>query len=422
MPSDDIVISVRNVTKTYRIFKHPGDRIKQAITLGMHRFHKNFTALKNISFDVGRGETIGIIGRNGSGKSTLLQAICGIIKPSEGSVRTNGRISALLELGAGFNPEFTGRENVYFQGMILGLSREKINNIFAKIEQFADIGEFIDQPVRTYSSGMFVRLAFSVAIHVEPRILIVDEALGVGDAQFQAKCFEKLRQLKLQEVTILLVSHNFDLITTYCERVILLDKGALVVSETPNTAVNIYRKLLTTQTPPSALNRTTAASSHFLWSSLFHINKDENRYGSKETEIIEAGLFTVDNSPTQLFQYGDECQIKIRLLCNHENLRPSVAYVIKDLKGLVLLGTNTLIENIPLAPTQIDQIVTIVFQLPILLNPGQYLLSTGSQGFAIDGSPVAHDHRADYLEFEVMGKYRHGVFSPPIGITLEHGL
>jgi ABC-type polysaccharide/polyol phosphate transport system ATPase subunit len=187
----DAVISVNKLTKTYRIFGHPGDRIKQALTFGRMRFHREFTALKDVSFEIKKGETIGIIGRNGSGKSTLLQLICGILKATAGSVQVNGRIVALLELGAGFNPEFTGTENVYFQGALMGFTRAQMDERFDGIADFAEIGEFIDQPVRTYSSGMFVRLAFSTAMHLNPEILVVDEALAVGDAGFQQKCFRQ---------------------------------------------------------------------------------------------------------------------------------------------------------------------------------------------------------------------------------------
>src|SRR3989338_8224249 len=178
---DDIAISVKNLTKIYRIFGHPGDRIKQALTFGRMRFHNEFTALQDVSFEIKKGETVGIIGRNGSGKSTLLQLICGILKPTSGSVKVNGRISALLELGAGFNPEFTGRENAYFQGAVMGMTREEMDGRFDDIAAFADIGKFIDQPVRIYSSGMFVRLAFAVSVHINPDILSIDEALSVGD-------------------------------------------------------------------------------------------------------------------------------------------------------------------------------------------------------------------------------------------------
>ncbi len=228
MSSDDIAISVRNLGKTYRLFGHPGDRIKQFLSLGMKKYHNEFTALHDVSFDIKKGETVGIIGRNGSGKSTLLQLICGILKPTTGTVKVNGRISALLELGAGFNPEFTGRENVYFQGAVMGLSKDEMDARFDEIAAFADIGEFIDQPVRMYSSGMFVRLAFSVAVHVDPEILVVDEALGVGDAEFQERSFSLMKKMQDDGMTILFVSHAIPAVRNFCRQVFWLDSGVML--------------------------------------------------------------------------------------------------------------------------------------------------------------------------------------------------
>lgn len=224
--SSDVVVSIRNLTKTYRMFNHPGDRIKQALTFGRKKFHREFTALHDVSFDIYKGETVGIIGRNGSGKSTLLQLICGILKPTSGSVSVNGRVSALLELGSGFNPEFTGLENIYFQGAIMGFSKEEMDGKVDEVISFADIGEFIDQPVRTYSSGMFVRLAFAVAIYSEPDILVIDEALAVGDMEFQKKSFLLMSQMLAdRKVTVILVSHELRQIQRFCEKALYLDKG-----------------------------------------------------------------------------------------------------------------------------------------------------------------------------------------------------
>jgi ABC-type polysaccharide/polyol phosphate transport system ATPase subunit len=225
----DVAISVKNLTKTYRIFGHPGDRIKQAFTLGRMQFHREFTAVKDVSFDIKKGSTVGIIGRNGSGKSTLLQLICGILTPTAGAVEVNGRVSALLELGAGFNPEFTGSENIYFQGALMGLSKSEMDSRFQEIVKFADIGEFIDQPVRTYSSGMFVRLAFSVATSVDAEIIVIDEAMAVGDLAFQSRCFSRIHQLKNNGVTFLLVSHSMAQILNNADSALLLDRGSILM-------------------------------------------------------------------------------------------------------------------------------------------------------------------------------------------------
>lgn len=243
MPSDDIAISVRNLTKTYRLFGHPGDRVKHFLSLGIKQYHREFTALKDISFDIRKGETVGIIGRNGSGKSTLLQLICGILKPTAGSVQVHGRISALLELGAGFNPEFTGRENIYFQGAVMGLDRADMESRFDTIAAFAEIGEFIDQPVRTYSSGMFVRLAFAVASHVDPDILVVDEALAVGDVLFQQKCFDRIYDLQSQGATMIVVSHNPYQLERLCSRVAVIDHSRLLTLAPTKEALSLYQEL-----------------------------------------------------------------------------------------------------------------------------------------------------------------------------------
>jgi ABC-type polysaccharide/polyol phosphate transport system ATPase subunit len=243
MHSNEVRITVENLVKKYRLFGHPGDRIKQALTLGRVKFHRDFTSLNNVSFDVGSGERIGIVGQNGSGKSTLLQLVCGILKPTSGMVNVNGRIAALLELGAGFNPEFTGRENVYFQGAVMGLTRKQIDSRFSGIVDFADIGDFIDQPVRIYSSGMFVRLAFSAMVHTDADILVIDEALAVGDEAFQRKCFDKLADyLEGNDKILLFVSHNIRQIERICSKVIWLDKGCVKEVGEPASVCSAYQR------------------------------------------------------------------------------------------------------------------------------------------------------------------------------------
>ncbi len=242
----DIAISVRNLSKKYRLYETTKHRFKEALHPFRKKYHREFWSLKNVSFDVKRGETVGIIGQNGSGKSTLLQIICGTMAPTQGDVKLNGRVSALLELGAGFNPEFTGRENVYLNGSIMGMSRETIDDRFEDIASFADIGYFIDQPVKTYSSGMYVRLAFACAINVDPDILVIDEALSVGDAKFQHKCFNKFIEFQEAGKAILFVSHSTDAIVKHCEYAVLLDKGNVVEIGNPKFVTNYYLDLLFT--------------------------------------------------------------------------------------------------------------------------------------------------------------------------------
>ena len=296
--SSDIAISVKNITKTYRLFGHPGDRIKQALTFGRVKFHKEFTALKDVSFEVRKGETVGIIGKNGSGKSTLLQLICGILKPTSGSVTVNGRISALLELGSGFNPEFTGRENIYFQGAIMGLSEEEMDARVDDIIAFADIGEFIDQPVRTYSSGMFVRLAFSAAVHCEPEILILDEVLAVGDMMFQRKCFESLKKLLIKkQPAVIVVSHDIRQIQNFCSRAILLNKGSVILSGYSSEVCKLY---IEESNKSLARERQVQEARHL---------KIES---SGEAELVDVGLVSKNGHVLDQIKSGEPLRVRIR--------------------------------------------------------------------------------------------------------------
>ena len=242
--SRHVCIETCNLTKSYRLYNHSIDRLKESLHPRRKKYHHNFFALKDVSFQINEGETIGIIGRNGSGKSTLLKIIAGVLTPTSGILEVRGRVSALLELGIGFNPEMTGLENIYFSGTIMGFDRAVIENKIDDIVAFADIGEFIYQPVKTYSSGMFVRLAFAVAINVDPDILIVDEALSVGDISFQAKCYQRFNKFKEEGKTIIFVTHSLDLVVSYCNRGIVLDGGKIIVDTDPKTAVDAYKQLM----------------------------------------------------------------------------------------------------------------------------------------------------------------------------------
>ena len=240
----DIAVSVKNLTKAYKLYNNHADRVKEALNPFRKSYHRVFNALSDVSLIIQRGETVGIIGRNGSGKSTLLQVVAGILQPTHGDIYVNGRISALLELGAGFNPEFSGRQNVFINAAILGLSYDEIEIRFSEIAAFANIGDYIDQPVKTYSSGMYVRLAFAIAINVNPDILIVDEALAVGDTLFQTKCFAKFREFQERGVTVVFVTHSLDLVTRYCSGAYLLEQGKLIYSGAPKKVVDEYNRLI----------------------------------------------------------------------------------------------------------------------------------------------------------------------------------
>ena len=244
---EEYAIKINNISKIYRLYNKPVDRLKEALSVTNKNYHRNFTALDNVSFDVKKGECVGIMGVNGAGKSTILKIITGVLNPTEGSIDINGKISALLELGAGFNADYTGMENIYLNGTLMGYSEKEIDDRVQEILDFADIGDYINQPVKTYSSGMFVRLAFAVAINIDPEILIVDEALSVGDVFFQAKCYKKFEDFKKQGKTILLVSHSLSSVLKYCDRVVLLDKGSKLAEGEPAAMIDLYKKILVNQ-------------------------------------------------------------------------------------------------------------------------------------------------------------------------------
>lgn len=406
--SEDIVISVRNVTKTYNLYNRHADRVKETFHPFRKKYHHPFNALTNVSFDVKRGETVGIIGRNGSGKSTLLQIICGILQPTSGNVDVKGRISALLELGAGFNPEFTGRENVYINATILGLKHEEIKACFHDIAIFADIGDFIDQPVKIYSSGMYVRLAFAIAINVDPHILVVDEALSVGDTLFQSKCFAKFREFQERGVTILFVTHALDLITRYCKTAYLLEQGVINAYGDSKDIVDEYNRLIvgcssqiSTEGDQSVEAPDIVKSKQ--WEPVFRINPDENRYGNGKATIIEGGIFSIDGKPSQTLMQGEDYEFRLKLRFNATIHNPIVAYTIKDVKGFDISGTNTLFQNIDIGTFHEGNILLATFKHKIILNPGGYLLSFGCAGLE-NGEYVVYERRYDYLTFDVISK------------------
>ncbi len=400
MRCDDLAISVRNLTKTYRLFGHPGERIKQFFSLGLKRYHREFTALKDVSFDVKKGETVGVIGRNGSGKSTLLQLICGILKPTSGTVRVNGRVSALLELGAGFNPEFTGRENVYFQGALMGFTKAQMDEKFDEIAAFADIGEFIDQPVRTYSSGMFVRLAFAVAIHVEPDILVVDEALAVGDATFQHKCFGRIHDIRCGGGTVLLVTHVLEQVAHFCDRALWLDAGCLQAIGDSASVLSCYLESVgrSSSAAPAATPGCDDAVCHHP-----AYRPREIRWGDRVATIEAVQLFQEGRRDPATYFAG--VPIELRFLCRfHADVaRPVYGLTVKAPSGAQWLTTNSLQLGGPAAvpPQRSGEAVWAAFRFHPFFPPGEYLISLGVAGETPAGL-VPHDRRYDVLGLRVV--------------------
>lgn len=398
MDSAEVAISIHRLTKTYRLFGHPGDRIKQFLSFGFRRFHREFTALNDVSLEIRKGETIGLIGRNGSGKSTLLQLICGILKPTSGTVRVSGRVSALLELGAGFNPEFTGRENVYFQGALMGLTKEQMDESIDEIATFADIGEFIDQPVRTYSSGMFVRLAFATAISVDPDILIVDEALAVGDARFQAKCFSRLRAMRDGGATILLVTHSTEQILLHCDRVGILERGTLIHGlAAPRHMVNRYVALLSQNHVMPARTLIGDVPDDELFKSRHGYNPGESRSGDGRAKIYDFRMTETVVRERRLILELDVAFI--------ENVKaPLYGLFIRTADGVTLFATNSndqVAQTDPAIPQQQGDLVTVRFELQPNLCAGDYFFSIAVSDISRGGKETI-DRRHDAIQWTIV--------------------
>lgn len=325
----DIAIRVEGLTKTYRVFGHPADRLRQAFSFGRRHHYRRFTALDNVSFEIKRGETVGVVGRNGSGKSTLLQLVCGVLKPSAGSVIVNGKVSALLELGAGFHPEFTGRENIYFLCTVLGMPQREIEARVPSIEEFADIGEFIDQPVRTYSNGMFVRLAFAVATSTDPDILIVDEALSVGDVAFQHKSGRRMQELTNAGVTLLVVSHDRATITAFCDRCILIDQGVMLIDGKPSDVFDYYHA------------SAAAKGGQQITRQQLDSERIQVISGTGEAQVETIRLMDAQHREVQLIDVGADVILEFVVKVNQPIPRLVMGFTIRDCFGQEVYGTNT---------------------------------------------------------------------------------
>ena len=346
----------------YKLYENPMDRLKESLGLTRKKRYKEHYALNNVSFQVKKGETVGIIGTNGSGKSTILKIITGVLNPTQGEVVVDGRISALLELGVGFNGEYSGIENVYLNGQMIGFSKEEIDAKLQDILDFADIGEFIHQPVKTYSSGMFVRLAFAVAINIEPEILIVDEALSVGDVFFQAKCYRKFEEFKEMGKTILFVSHDLSSIGKYCDRVVLLNKGEKLAEGDAKEMVNLYRRVLVNQyDEPGENNDTketqekgTAVQEEKSMKEQLNLNPKVLEYGSKLAEIQDFAIREKSGMITNVIEKGEEFSVDMKIHFHETIQEPIFAFTIKDLKGTEITGTNTMYENTPVGTHGFD--------------------------------------------------------------------
>ncbi len=473
-------IKVDNVTKVYKLFDRPIDRLKESLRPGHKEYHRKFYALNNISFDVEEGQFVGIIGTNGSGKSTMLKIITGVLTPTTGTVTVNGRVSALLELGAGFNMEYTGIENIYLNGTMMGYSRQEMDKKLPEILDFADIGDFVYQPVKTYSSGMFVRLAFALAINVDPEILIVDEALAVGDVFFQAKCYKKINEIREGGTTVILVTHDMGTIIKYCDKVVVLNRGRFVAEGEPGKMVDLYKKILAGQfderelegigqkadfaeqlleeaaesksggrakedrqdrqeeaqadgpgaAETSGMQAETAeadtvqkeissADDKGLWMDKLSVNKEQLQYGDGSARIVDLGIFDHKGELSNLLFKGRPFTIRVKVRFAREVKDPIFAFTIKDSKGTEITGTNSMIEGCDTGTVQAGQTVTASFSQEMNLQGKDYLLSLGCTGFE-HGEFVVYDRLYDVVNLTVISdKNTVGYYDMNSQVTIE---
>lgn len=397
------IIEVEDLTKVYHLYGKPKDRLKETFSLTRKKYHSDFYALRHISFDVIEGECFGIIGKNGSGKSTLLKIITGVLSKTEGKMEIKGRISALLELGAGFNQEYNGIENIYLNGDIMGYSKEEMDKRLPEIVEFADIGDHIYQPVKTYSSGMFVRLAFALAINVEPEILIVDEALSVGDAFFQLKCYKKFMDFKKRGKTIVFVTHDLSSVIKYCDRVMVLNDGEQIEIGPARDMVDLYKKILVDQ-EGKGKDQETGEELLSKGSLKSNVNLSENiiDYGTKQAEIVEVSVYDEDGKACQTIEKFKELNVCFKVHFNEEIHDPIFAFTVKDIKGTELAGTNNMIEKMDGFVAHAGEDYVVSFKQRIVFQSGTYFISLGCTGIDPDGRFTVFHRFYDIVEFNVV--------------------
>jgi homopolymeric O-antigen transport system ATP-binding protein len=365
-------LRVESISKQYRIYNRPSDRLKETVTRGRWKAHREFWALKDISFEVEAGTTTGIIGPNGSGKSTLLQIITGTLEPTHGRVWLEGRVAALLELGAGFNAEFTGIENIFMNASLLGLSRAETEALLPEIASFAEIGDFIYQPLKTYSSGMYVRLAFAVAIAVSPQILIIDEALAVGDAVFQHRCTRRIKEMQESGTTILFVSHDPGAIRALCSRAILLDHGRMEADGPPSEVLARYQKVIMAQEAAYAqaeIVREKPATEEI------DAPQFTYRHGNGTAEILKVELLDASQEPAAIVESGQLVHLRMRVVFNEDVMDPVYGFIIRNRHGIHLYGTNTRVQGITSGIIKNGSRVETTFSFNAWLAPDLYSIS-----------------------------------------------
>ena len=408
MSEEKTVIKITNLVKEYKMFSRKKDRLLETIVPGYER-HQTFRAMDNLNLEIRKGEVLGILGKNGAGKSTLLKMITGVVFPTSGKIEINGKISSLLELGTAFNPDLTGIENIYQHGEVMGLTRAQIEEKKEDIISFADIGDHIHQPVKTYSSGMFARLAFACAINVEPDILIVDEVLSVGDMAFQLKCFKKFEQFKQKGKTILFVTHSISDVMRNCTRTIIIESGKKIFDGSVKEGVDKYKKLIVGLDIDNEIKSeeieeetVTEIGNEVTWKDNFELNPEELIYGTKAVDIIDYGIFNKEGKYETLIKNSEEVTIKMKVKFNKNIENPIFAITIKDIKGMEFCGTNTIIDRIDTGTYKKGDIALVTFKQVIPIMPGRYTLSFGCVKYNNDGDLEVYQRRYDTIFIEVM--------------------
>lgn len=413
MDSTDTVIRISDLVKEYKMYSNKKDRLLEAI-LPKYQKHSTFRAMDNLNLEIKKGEVLGILGKNGAGKSTLLKMITGVVIPTSGKLEVNGKISSLLELGAAFNPDLTGYENIYQHGQVMGLSDEEIKEKEKEIIEFADIGEHLSQPVKTYSSGMFARLAFACAINVEPDILIVDEVLSVGDMAFQLKCFKKFEQFKNDGKTIIFVTHNINDVMTNCNRVIILENGRKTFDGSVKDGVNRYKKIIVGLDPDEEKkseehqvidqmsNETYIENDSETWKDRMNQNPNMIEYGNKEAEVIDYGVFDKDGNIVNIFDNGDTITFKSKIKFNKDIKEPIFTVTLKDFSGKDITGTNSNIEKIATGTYKKGDVVVVEFVQKLPIAPGKYTLSFSCTKYNAKGELEALNRKYDALLVEII--------------------
>ncbi len=408
------VISIKNLNKEYKMYSRKLNRLIESIFPSVHR-HGTFKAIDDLNLDVYKGEVLGILGKNGAGKSTLLKMITGVVTPTSGTIEVNGKISSLLELGTAFNPELTGYENIYQNGLVMGLTKEQIKEKEKEIIEFADIGEHLYQPVKTYSSGMFARLAFACAINVDPEVLIVDEVLSVGDMAFQLKCFKKFEDFKKRGKTILFVTHSIVDVIKNCNRAIIISGGRKIYDGDVKQGVDKYKKIIVGLDKKEIDKQKNDEKDAYdiknekrkdvkgeVWKEHFSLNPDELVYGNGKAEIIDYGIFDTNNHYVTTLNNDEEVVVKLKVKFNETIDEPIFAMSFKDFKGLELCGVNTLAYKKITGTFEKGDIVTVEFRQVLPLAPDKYTLSCGCTKIDQNGNLEAFQRRYDVLFIEVL--------------------